>query len=183
MGAPGAGSPATSVGLRLHDGDESALEESYRRLGPLVRAYIRRFVPEADTEDLVQITFFELWRARGRYDPDRGLEGFVLGIARNRCIDHLRRRRHDLVSIERLRLLTGEDGRELVERLAYAAEVRQALHSLPDAQREAIELSYFGQRTQPEIAAQLGVPVGTVKARMSRGMRQLATVIEGTGRR
>jgi RNA polymerase sigma factor (sigma-70 family) len=126
----------------------------------------------------VQITFFELWRARTRYDPNRSLEGFVLGIARDRSIDHLRRRRHDVVDVDQLRNLVGEDGRELVERLAGAAEIRQALGRLPDLQREAIEMSYFEHRTQAEIAEQLDVPIGTVKARMSRGVRQLANVLE-----
>ena len=121
-----------SIGERLRDGDESALEESYRRLGPLVRAYVQRFVPRDDAEDIVQITFLELWRARKRYDPSRSLEGFVFGIARDRSIDHLRRRRHDVVDVDHLRNLIGDDGRELVERLVWAAEVRGALGELPE---------------------------------------------------
>ncbi len=168
-----------SIGDRLHDGDESALEESYRRLGPLVRSYVQRFVPRDDAEDIVQITFLELWRARKRYDPSRSLEGFVFGIARDRSIDHLRRRRHEVIDVDQLRNLTGDDGRELVERLAWAAEIRGALDKLPQAQREALEMSYFDHRTQPEIAHQLGVPIGTVKARMARGMQRLTSLIEG----
>ena len=168
-----------SIGDRLRDGDESALEESYRRLGPLVRSYVQRFVPRDDAEDIVQITFLELWRARERYDPSRSLEGFVFGIARDRSIDHLRRRRHEVIDVDHLRNLIGDDGRELVERLAWAAEIRGALDKLPQAQREALEMSYFGHRTQPEIAQQLGVPIGTVKARMARGMQRLTTLIEG----
>ncbi len=168
-----------SIGDRLRDGDESALEESYRRLGPLVRDYVQRFVPRDDAEDIVQITFLELWRARKRYDPSRSLEGFVFGIARDRSIDHLRRKRHDVIEVDDLRNLMGDDGRELVERLVWAAEVRGALAELPEAQREALEMSYFDHRTQPEIARQLGVPIGTVKARMARGMKRLSSLIEG----
>ncbi|MGD0592471.1 MAG: sigma-70 family RNA polymerase sigma factor [Acidimicrobiales bacterium] len=168
-----------SVGDRLRDGDESALEETYRRLGPLVRDYVQRFVPRDDAEDIVQITFLELWRARKRYDPSRSLEGFVFGIARDRSIDHLRRRRHDVVDVDHLRNLIGDDGRELVERLVWAAEVRGALGELPEVQREALEMSYFDHRTQTEIAHQLGVPIGTVKARMARGMQRLASLIGG----
>jgi len=168
-----------SLGDRLRDGDETALEESYRRLGPLVRDYVQRFVPRDDADDIVQITFLELWRARKRYDPSRSLEGFVFGIARDRSIDHLRRRKHDMVDVDHLRNLVGDDGRELVERLVWAAEVRRALGELPEAQRVALEMSYFDHRTQPEIAHQLGVPIGTVKARMARGMHHLASLIEG----
>lgn len=169
--------PAT-IGDRLRRGDEAALEECYRSLGPLVRSYVQRFVPRDDAEDLVQVTFLELWRSRERYDSGRSLEGFVLHIARNRAIDHLRRRRHDVVDVEQLRGLVGEDGRELVERLAFAAEVRQALAGLPEAQREALERSYFKSQTQVEIAEELGVPLGTVKARMARGMQRMARLIE-----
>ena len=61
----------------------------------------------------------------------------------------------------------------------WAAEVRGALAELPEAQREALEMSYFDHRTQPEIARQLGVPIGTVKARMARGMKRLSSLIEG----
>lgn len=110
-----------SIEERFHDGDEQALEQSYRDLGPLVRSYVRRFVPAADVEDIVQVAFFELWRARRRYDPTRSLEGFVLGIAKNRFIDYLRKSRNEIVDLEQVRELVGEDGRELIDRMADAA--------------------------------------------------------------
>lgn len=172
---PGA---AHELNERLRAGDERALEEVYRAHGPMVRSYVGRFVPRDDAEDVVQQTFFELWRARGRLDPTRPVAAFVLGIARNRAIDHLRRRKNVVVDVEQLRELVGDDGDRLVERVAWASEVRRGLGELSADQRQALEMAYFGDLTQREIAERLGVPLGTVKARMARGMRQLAEKIE-----
>ena len=97
-----------------------------------------------------------------------------LGIARKRAIDHLRRRRNLAVAPNDLDDVAGDDGRELAERYARAHEVRDALNRLPDEQREVLVLAYFGRLTQPEIAAHLDVPLGTVKARAFRGLRRLA---------
>ncbi|MFZ1062406.1 MAG: sigma-70 family RNA polymerase sigma factor [Acidimicrobiales bacterium] len=166
------------VARRLHDGDERALEECYREHGPTVRAYVRRFVSHDDAEDVVQQVFFELWRSHKRFDPSRSLLGFILGIARNRAIDHLRKQRHVVVNVIELRELVGDDGRDLIDRLAWSSEVHRALATLPDAQRESLELSYFDDKTQREVAEELGVPLGTVKARMARGMQRLAEEIE-----
>ena len=127
---------------------------------------------------MVQKVFFELWRSRDRIDPQRGIVGFVLGIARKRSIDHLRRRRGVIVDVSDFRELAGEDGDDLIDRLTWASEVRSGLDSLGADQREALELAYFGDLTQQEIADRLGVPIGTVKARMARGMRRLAERIE-----
>jgi RNA polymerase sigma-70 factor (ECF subfamily) len=163
-----------TLGERLRSGDELALEDCYRQSGPLVRSYVRRFLPQDDVEDVVQQVFFELWRSRDKIDPLRSLEAFLLGIARNRSIDQLRKRRHVVVDVNELRGLAGEDGRKLIDRLAWASEVRRALATLPEAQRESIELAYFGDHTQTQIAERLGVPLGTVKARMARGMQRLS---------
>ena len=106
---------------------------------------------------------------------------WVFTIAHHRAVDTLRRHRPAVVAIDTIRELVGEDGRVVAERHAWAAEVREALAQLPDNQREALELSYFEGRTQVEIAAALGVPLGTVKARMSRGMRRLAELVTREG--
>jgi RNA polymerase sigma factor, sigma-70 family len=82
----------TDLGLRLADDDEVALAECYVALNPLVRRYVRRHVPPDDVDDVVQVVFVEVWRCQRRYDPTRSLEGWVLGIARKRAIDHLRAR-------------------------------------------------------------------------------------------
>jgi RNA polymerase sigma-70 factor (ECF subfamily) len=161
---------------RLARGDESALEECYRTLGTLVRAYLKRFV-DGDAEDVLQVVFFELWRSRDRLDPSKSLEGFVFSLARRRAIDTLRRHKPQFVNIDAFHWLVGEDGDAFVEQFVLAAQVKRALLQLPDEQRESIVLAYFEGKTQQEIADVLRVPMGTIKARMSRGLRRLAVTM------
>jgi RNA polymerase sigma-70 factor (ECF subfamily) len=144
----------------------------------MVLGYLRRFVPRDEAEDVLQRVFYEVWRSRERYDPGRSLEAWVLGIARKRAIDQLRRRHANVVPIDELRDIAGDDGRELAERYARAGEVRAALARLPREQREVLTLAYFGELTQSEIADRLGVPLGTVKARAFRGLRRLADLLD-----
>jgi len=158
----------------LHDGDTAVFDAAYRTHGPSVRAYVSRFVPQDEADDLTQQTFLELWRVRDRVDPTLPLIGFLLGIARRRSIDHLRRRRFDLVDMSTLQELSGSTGDALVDRLVYVSEIEQGLASLNEEQREVLVLSYFGELTQREIAEHLDLPLGTVKARMARGMAKLA---------
>jgi len=174
----GAGS---DLRARLAAGEEGAIEECYAALGPMVLGYLRRFVPRDDAEDVLQRVFYEVWKNRDRYDPARSLEAWVLGIARKRAIDQLRRRHATIVPIEELRDIAGDDGRDLAERYVRASEVRQALERLSAEQREVLTLAYFGDLTQTEIADRLGVPLGTVKARAFRGLRRLADILGTAG--
>ncbi len=136
------------VGARLHAGDPGALEECYRLLGPLVSSYLARFVPQPDIEDVLQRVFYEVWRVHERYDPDLSLRGWVLGIARKRAIDQLRKRRDVVVPIESMRDIVGDDGRETAERMVWADEVRSALDALPEPQLQVLQLAYFEGYTQ-----------------------------------
>jgi RNA polymerase sigma factor (sigma-70 family) len=146
-------------------------------LGTTVLSYLQRLVGRDDAEDVLQRVFYEVWRHNGRYDPSRSLAGWVLGIARNRAIDHLRRQRNTAVALETLDDIPGADGRELAERYARAHEVRSALIRLPVEQREVLVLAYFGGYTQSEISRRLDLPLGTVKARAFRGLRRLAELL------
>ncbi|GAB2465936.1 RNA polymerase sigma factor [Jatrophihabitans fulvus] len=166
------------IGARLNQGQPEALEDAYRTLGPLVRSYLGRYVPVADVDDVMQRVFYELWRVHDRYDPKQPLRAWVLGIARKRAIDHLRKRRDVVVDMSTMREISGDDGRETAERFAWADEVRSALDLLPDVQRNVIELAYFDGYTQSEIAAALDIPLGTVKTRTARGLHRLAGLLE-----
>lgn len=166
--------PGQAIGLRLLRRDEGALEEAYSTYAAAVRAYVARFVGPSDAEDVVQRTFLDVWRHSSRYDPAERFSGWVFTIARRRAIDSLRTRRHDVVDVDQVRDLVGDDGREMAQRHADAADVRAAVARLPEHERVVIELSYFAQLTQAEIAARLGAPLGTIKARASRGTRRLA---------
>jgi RNA polymerase sigma factor (sigma-70 family) len=170
------------IGVRLNQGEPEALEECYRTLGPLVTSYLSRYVPHSDIQDVMQRVFYEVWRVHERYDPNLSLRGWVLGIARKRAIDHLRKRRDVVVPLESMREIVGDDGREVAERLVWADEVRTALDQLPAPQCKVIELAYFEQYTQSEIALALDIPLGTVKTRTSRGLQRMAALLESTGR-
>ena len=93
----------TDLGTRLAGGDARAVEDVYEALGPRVLSYLRRLVPYDEAEDVMQRVFFEVWRSRDRFDPDRSLEAWVFAIARKRAIDHLRRPHHVTVPIELVR--------------------------------------------------------------------------------
>lgn len=163
---------------RLGKGDESALAEVYAIHGLSVRSYVARFVPRDEVDDVTQQTFIEVWRSRERIDDARPLIAFILGVARKRSIDFLRKRRHDVVDVSQIRELVGRDGDDLVNQMVWASEVQRGLDTLPEDQRTVIVLAYFEDLTQAEISRRLNVPLGTVKARMARGLARLAQRIE-----
>ena len=170
---------ASELSTRLAAGDDLALEEGYRLHGAMVRRYLQRFVGREEADDLLQVVFLEVWRSRESIDPTRPLEAWLFGIARKRAIDHLRRRRHDTVSVDSIRELVGLDGADFAERIAWSSEIQSALQVLTADQREAIMLAYFSGLSQREIAEHLEVPLGTVKARIARGMKALTSAIVG----
>jgi RNA polymerase sigma factor (sigma-70 family) len=166
-----------TLAARLAAGDEGAIQEAYAVYGRSILGYLRRIIGPADAEDVLQTVFYEAWRSAQRFDPKRRLDAWLFGIARNRALDYLRRQRGSPAPLDELLERVGEDGRELADRYAEAERVQHALEVLPDEQRSVLELAYFGDLTQAEIASRLHVPLGTVKARMFRGLRRLATHI------
>ena len=136
-------------------------------------------------EDVVQESFLSLWRSGARYDRARGsVRTWVLGIVHNRAIDSLRRsvvhdrRRASDEGIEE-RFEARERTEVEVGRLDEAAEIRQALTTLPDEQSRVIELAYFGGFTQSEIATMIDTPIGTVKGRMRLGLEKMRAQLGG----
>jgi RNA polymerase sigma factor (sigma-70 family) len=169
--------------VRFAAGEERALEECRERYGDLLLAYARRYVGADDAEDIVQRVLIEAWQGRAAYDPTRPLPAWLLAIARRRAIDLLRARRTTVVDVEALRELSVDDGRESAERFVWAHDVRQALEELPDVQRQALVLAYFGGYSQSQVASRVGVPLGTVKTRMSRGLARMAELLAAGGDR
>ncbi|MEV0389332.1 sigma-70 family RNA polymerase sigma factor [Nonomuraea sp. NPDC050643] len=154
-----------------------ALAECYRTHAWLIRSYLRRLIPPQDVDDVTQVVFAEVWRSRERYDPSRSLEAWLLGIARKRAIDHLRSRPPTSVPLDAVSEPVGHDGRDDGESLADRDRLRRALAELPGPQRQAIELAYYGDLSQREIAEHLDVPLGTIKARTARGLHRLQTLL------
>ncbi|GLW20029.1 sigma-70 family RNA polymerase sigma factor [Microbispora triticiradicis] len=168
----------TTLEFRLAAGDTGALGECYREHSSAVRSYLRKLVPPQDVEDVLQVVFTEVWRFRHRFDPGRSLPAWLFGIAHNRAVDHLRARTPTTVPLEAVPDPAGHDGRRDGDELADRDRVLRALAALPQVQRQAIELAYYGDLTQREIAEHLRVPLGTVKARTARGLHRLSALLE-----
>jgi RNA polymerase sigma-70 factor, ECF subfamily len=165
---------------RLRARDENALRALMKEFGPLVYAVARRVVAEPSlAEEVAQDTFVALWRRPGAYDPERGsLQAFLLGVARNKAIDLVRREESLRRTVDSLLAEAERPSRDLSsdERMKGVEErqgVRDALAKLSPNQREAIVLAYFGGRTYREVARELGVPEGTAKTRLRDGLIKL----------
>ena len=132
---------------------------------------------DARARDAVQEAFISIWRTRANYDDRRTVAPWVLAVARNRAIDVARRdepqamRRDDDDRLEDV-----PTAGAIAEQAAASDEARDllsALAQLPDAEREVVTLAFYGQLTHTEIAAQLDVPLGTVKGRMRLALDRL----------
>lgn len=168
---------------RLVDGDAAALEALYDRYNRVVYSFAIRMLSDASSaEELTQEVFLRLWRQSGSYQQGRGaFLTWLLSITHNMAIDEIRRRkRRPMIQS------SGEDDQTLnmvpdqksdVEGEAWLGSlqllVRDALKEIPEPQRRAIELAYFGGLTQREIADRLGEPLGTIKTRMRLGLLKL----------
>ena len=168
--------------------DAGALEALYDRYGRAAYSLARRILTEETlAQDVVQEVFLSLWRNASRFDAGRGtVATYLLSMTHHRAVDVVRREEN----LRRWR--TSDEGLELeadpkvrvedeVEASERRAEVRAALKELPDAQREALLLAYFGGYTQREVAALVGVPLGTVKTRMAAGMRKMKEALRDAG--
>jgi RNA polymerase sigma-70 factor (ECF subfamily) len=131
-----------------------------------------------DAEDLVQDTFLKIWRMGSAFDPVRGsLDGWILLIARSLAIDLLRRRTLEARSLSsggwRSDVSDERSPESYAEHRDMMRRARNAMDRLPHGQRSAVELSYLGQRSSTQVAALQGIPPGTVKSRVRRGIATL----------
>jgi RNA polymerase sigma-70 factor (ECF subfamily) len=164
-----------------------ALAEVYRRNAGAVFGLAKRIlVDEVLAEEVTQEVFVSLWEHPERYDPARGsLRAFLLAVAHGRAVDLVRSETSRRAREERSRAVTEDYNleQEVVELVANE-RIREALATLPEAERSAIELAYFGGHTYREVAAIQGEPEGTVKSRIRSGLRRmegkLAHLAQGT---
>ena len=156
-------------------GDTDALSRLYDRCAPRVYGLALRLLGrQADAEEVVQLVFIRIWEQAARYDPERA-PGIVwlLHVTRNLCIDLLRQRKKiDEEFSAELDLFAGPivTTLEALERADTAARVRGALSALPAEYRVPIELSFYEGQSHRAISETLGVPFGTVKTRIRRGL-------------
>jgi len=166
---------------RFAAGDEAGLRQAYERFGPLVHRLCCRTVGEADAADVGQEVWVAAWRGRTRYDRDRGsLAGWLVGIARFKCIDHLRSRERDRRANDAAEVAGGHD--DLHDTIAVTAErllLAEALRQLDPRPRSVLELAFYSDITHQEIARRTGLPLGTVKSDIRRGLDRLRRYLEG----
>lgn len=175
-----------SLAHRIRSGDREALGELYDRYASVALATALRVVGDRDqAEDVVHDAFVAVWRKIDRYDGARGsLRSWLLTVVRNRAIDRIRTNRPsidvgDADAQSLLRSGPNPTWEEAVRRLS-AADVRAALEALPEEQRTAIELAYFGGHTYREIATITGVPQGTANGRLRLALGKLREALTGT---
>jgi RNA polymerase sigma-70 factor, ECF subfamily len=165
---------------------QDALAEAYRRHAGAVCALARRVTnAQAPAEEVTQEVFLRLWNDPDRFDPARGsLRSFLLAQAHSRAVDLIRsesaRARREEQDVRR----TAESGYDLeheVWDLAVADTVKAALGDLPDDERRAIQLAYFGGHSYREVASLLDQPEGTVKSRIRNGLRRMRTTLVAAG--
>ena len=191
LGTRSSAAPARQDGelmKQIASGRTEAFEELYDR--HYARAYrIARSIclDDGRAEEAVQDAFVSIWRNPDSYQADRGAVGvWLLLMVRHRAIDANRRhgrhadRRADAEKIDLLH--DAGDMAENIEERDEATKLNTLIARLPDAQQEVIALAFFAQLTHQEIAAQLGLPPGTVKGRMRLGLKKLRADLDQVDR-
>ena len=160
--------------------EHSALAELYDRYGrPAYGLALRVLRDEALAEDAVQDAFIAIWRTAARFVPEKGKAStWILTLVHRRAVDVVRReQRRRADTLEHV----AEPGGRAVDEEAWLRlqreRVQDALRQLPDQQREALELAYYGGFTQSELAERLGHALGTIKSRMFLGLARLRELL------
>ena len=163
------------------DGDQAAFTRLYDMLSARVFGLILRvLVDRAQSEEVLQEVFLEVWQSAARFAPNKGQgRSWVFTMAHRRAIDRVRSSQsstdRDVRAGFRDMGVPHDGVAEQVELRIEGRRVATALAALPDAQREAITLAYYGGYSQSEIAALVGAPLGTIKTRMRDGLSRLRT--------
>lgn len=167
--------------LAFRAGKDGALEAAYTRFGSTVYTFVRRAAGDDLADELTQDVFVAAWSSAARFDPDRGaLGGWLIGIARHKVVDALRRRERAAARVQRAGALadpppTASEIDRLAERLALG----ECLRLLRPEAREVVELAFWSDLTHEQIAARTGRPLGTVKAQIRRSLAAMRRHLEG----
>jgi RNA polymerase sigma factor (sigma-70 family) len=164
-------------------GDEEALAELYDRFGRVAYGLALRVVRDPSlAEDAVQEGFLTVWRSASRFVAERAKAStWILTLTHRRAVDLVRREQPRREPLEAAPQPTVEGTEEQAWRHLQRERVQEALRRLPDKQREALELAYYGGFTQSELADRLGEPLGTIKSRMFSGLTRLRELLTEGG--
>jgi RNA polymerase sigma-70 factor (ECF subfamily) len=165
-------------------GEPGAFEALFDQLsGPVYRAALAIIRDPAQAEEVSQEVLVEIWRTAGRFNPSRGTAaGWAVTIARRRAIDRVRSVTADATRESRHAgvPVPWDEVSETVEDIMDRERLASSLDRLSDPQRQAIVLAYYGGHTYTEVAAILGVAVGTVKGRIRAGLASLRDIMHVT---
>jgi RNA polymerase sigma-70 factor (ECF subfamily) len=164
---------------RVAVGDRDAFEELYRRFArPVFGLALRRLGDRGRAEDAVQETFASVWRAAKSYRPDRGPGApWLYAVARNAIVDRSRVRSEPAADLpDEASNDAGPDEQAEADWTSWT--IHRALEELPERERTVVELAYWSELSQTEIAEFLGIPLGTVKTRTRAALMHLADLLE-----
>ena len=175
---------------RIQQGDEAALKALHRRHHALMRTIIGRMINnDYDVDDLVQECLLEIWKRAEAYRVEKGHAlGWIVTLVRRRTIDRIRRKMAYSRAQDRFReqsttiadgIHSGAD--EEVAQSDRAEAVSRMIGDLPPAQQEAVRLAYYRGMSQRQIAAQTGIPLGTIKTRLELALRKLRSSVLAFG--
>jgi RNA polymerase sigma-70 factor (ECF subfamily) len=164
-------------------GDEDALAELYDRVGRIAYGLALRVLrDERHAEDAVQEAFLQVWQSAATFRADRSKAStWILTLVHRRSVDLVRReerRQADPLIDDSAAGIAPEETDEAAWLRFERERVQSALKQLPDVQREALELAYYGGFSQSELAERLGVPLGTIKSRMFAGLARLRELLD-----
>lgn len=163
--------------------DRCAFARLFAFYAPRVKAYLVRLgSDDATAEDVTQEVMLAIWRRAHQFAPTRAAPStWVFAIARNRRIDGLRRQPRVDIDPEAFRSLAGPEpapvGDDVAEAVETGRAVRRAVEELPEEQAELVRIFYHLDRTQSEIAAELRLPLGTVKSRLRLALGKLRAAL------
>lgn len=170
--------PLGTLLSRAGRGDQSAFADLYDALAPLLHGVVLKVVRDpAQSEEVTQEAFIELWKLAPRYDASRGsVRSWATTLAHRRAIDRVRSEQSSRNRTDReahTRPIQSNDVAEQVVANIDGTRVRKALERLTEIQRQAVELAYFGGHSYREVAVLLGVAEGTIKTRIRDGLIRL----------
>jgi len=166
--------------VRVAERDREAFELLYGRyVRPIFGLALRRLRDRQRAEDAVQETFAAVWRSAASYRPERGPAApWLYAVARNAIVDRLRARIEPASELPEM--VSAEPGPlDQAESSFVAWRVHRALEELPEKEREVLELAYWSEMSQSEVADYLNIPLGTVKTRTRSALSRLAGLLEG----
>lgn len=170
---------------RLERRDRDALSELYDRFGTATFGFLTAILRDrATAEDVQQQVFLEVWQRAALYDPERAsVLTWILTIARSRAIDELRRRVPEPRDPSgAVAVLDSSHDAARVDELVEQWHLAHLLGRLPAGEADVLRRRFYEEQTQTEIAAATGIPLGTVKARMTSGLQGLRRMLEEEGR-